>query len=152
MKSIKKALFLLLSICMLVCVLNGCKQDPKILTSFKCSVYTEDSNGSETFKYYTINTLYRDGTQVTECFSPSGTLWYTIDEEGTTYKPACTAEIREMLDQPSIISLIGTGSTDIVQEVKKNDAGLVTDEYLYSKSGAYPAIHIVYDYIVLPLQ
>ena len=147
MKSIKKALILLLSICMLVCMLNGCKQEPKIIASSKCSFYTEESNGSESLMYYTVNTLYQDGTQVIECYSPNGTLWYTINDEGTTYKPACTAEIRKMLDQTSaIMSLIGTGSTDIVQEVTKNDAGLITDEYLYTKSGTYPAIHIVYDF------
>ena len=147
MKTIKKAFFLLLSVCMLVCMLNGCKQDPNIITSSKCSVYIEDSSGSEKLEFYTVNTLYVDGTQTIECFSPNGTLWYTIDDEGTTYKPACTAEIRERLDQTSgIMSLIGTGSSDIVQEVKKNKDGLITDEYLYSKSGAYPTIHIVYDF------
>lgn len=150
MKSIAKVLILILTVSLLVCTFSGCDKDAHVLMSSKCSMYVVNSNGSETISNYTITTVYSDGTNTIECYSPSGTLWYTIHADGTTYTNDYTSQIRQEQDAAcGIMALIGTNSTDLVYEVKENSNGFTTDECFSTKSGTYPAIHLVYEQLII---
>ncbi len=146
MKQYRKLLALTLSAVLLLCLFSGCNNDPKVLNVTRSNVYVVEDNGSETLVNYTIITIYKDYSTVSKQYSPTGTLWFTYADGEFVYEDAYTQEIQDEQNRLlAIMNQIGTGSDDLVYEVKEDASGFTTDEYYSSKSGKYPALHTTYE-------
>ncbi len=148
----KTAVFLLVCVCALMLLCSGCGDDSNgdlnsntVSPPIKASTYLVNDDGTEELVCYQI-TSFETGGAVTEMYAPDGTLLSVLKDGKFERTAAWSEELsKEMDEKVAVMTLAGTGSDDLVYEKKQDAGGFITEEYFASKSGAYPAVRMVYE-------